>query len=242
MKDTSKKRNLCDKLETFIPSSGAIYLIYGERGVGKTVFLVNLFKCILVKKNFEVYFFTRTSIGNIKQLNALLRDTFHELLSKNILLCDMDVSEEGCSLLIKEIVFNIFIKTLYKRKKSGNKIVLFIDDLISHITLKNLKSFSFLPSLLLLGRRLNAISYISLDEDLAYPLPAKENASLLWVTDFLIRIKKVRRMREAYKFDFRNFNLLDSKKEISLLLKEMKKRLRSTIRFFIDDKGALKIV
>ena len=199
-----KMQSYSESVSGLIPiKKGRVYLIYGFRGVGKSVFLLNLFKEFLTDDNHAVLDIPLTK-NHLKKIYTLFEENTEALLTSNIFLSDpLNITRVRANRLKL-----FFLKSIYGKQGPSS---IFIDDLIPPFLAvetdgaiprqKSAKEIMLILSYLNLLSREGKTIFVTVREDLTNLTPYMFNLFSLTILDVLIRIRKRRHIREIFVSD-----------------------------------------
>ncbi|MGQ4891919.1 MAG: hypothetical protein ACP6IP_05440 [Candidatus Njordarchaeia archaeon] len=197
-----------NSLLNLIPiKEGYVYLIYGLRGVGKSIFILNIFDEFL-NENIPTLLDIPLTKNHLKKIYTFFGEKKAEaLLHSKILFSDIfNITKVRLDRLKK-----LFLESFNEKKSSS---VILIDDIIPPFLAidtaenkprqKTAKEIMLILSYITLLSRAGKIVFISIREDLANLAPYMSNLFSTTVLDVLIRIRRKRRIREIFLFSREN--------------------------------------
>ncbi len=194
---------------------GLTYLIYGLRGVGKTILLLNIFKDLL-NGDRRVILDMLNTVRTRHQINLLISE---------------NEKRDKCTITLTDYLNPInnrirMLRQLFTRIiRNGEKSpILLIDDVIppyimvtehSNSTQK-LRNLSLLITYLSLLSKHGTTIIFSIREDINELLPYMLNLFFITNVDIIIRIRKRRKIRDLYITDLSNHNKKSPVKDYTL--------------------------
>ena len=216
---------------------GRVYIIYGFRGVGKSVLLLNMFKELFTEGNRAVLDISLT-INHLKKIYTLFEENTEALLTSNIFLSDpLNITRVRAN----RLKF-FFLKSIYG--KQGPSFI-FIDDLIPPFLAvetdgaiprqKSAKEIMLILSYLNLLSREGKTIFVTVREDLTNLTPYMFNLFSPTILDVLIRIRKRRHIREIFISD-------QEEKPLTMKSSKAQTKFVKIGEFIIDEKARITLL
>ncbi len=219
----------CKHVVEIVPKEQGFYLLYGERGVGKTIMILNIYKCL---KDKSVY------------ISLLDKPRTKQQFKKLIGYAKIDDVKIQFARIERHICDRIkFLNKIFQQKilKSYQKSIILIDDILTPIDLDEKISFENLNLLIAfileLTRRGNII-IASSPENPNTLMPVGWATLLLNYSRCVFRLRKMRKIRELIVFKLKNSPARLTIKKYSLI-ENRDKNILGAYKYIISDEGSM---